>query len=156
MRRTALIAACAVVTTALAIPAFAGPSKAPSAAGQTKEYVVLYKDGVSLDRARAAVKSAGGTIVKENTDVGVATVRTTNGGFMADAGHQSALEGVARNRVVGEAPKAAPANGAKGANATAAAKGRSVEKEGTGGRGAAALSKSSGSGSSTGSAAEPL
>jgi subtilisin family serine protease len=143
VRRTALIAACAVVTTALAIPAYAGPGKARSAAGQTKEYVVLYKEGVSLDQARAAVKSAGGTIVKENTAVGVATVRSTNGGFVAAAGHESALEGVARNRVVGEAPKAAPAGGA------GAVKGRSVEKEGTGGRGAAALSKNSNS-------AEPL
>ena len=146
MRRTALIAACAVVTTALAIPAFAGPSKARQAAGQQKEYVVLYKEGVSLDRARDAVQSAGATIVKENSDIGVATVRTTNGGFMADAGRQSALEGVARNRVVGEAPKATPAD-------AAAAKGQAVEKAGTGARGAAALSAASGS---SGSAAEPL
>lgn len=146
MRRTALIAACAVVTTALAIPAYAVPRQAKPAAGQQKEYVVLYKEGVSLDQARAAIKSAGATIVKENTDIGVATVRTTNGGFMADAGRQSALEGVARNRVVGEAPKAAPATGA-------ALKGRTVEKEGTGGQGTAALSKG---GASGGSAAEPL
>ncbi|HEY7487813.1 MAG TPA: S8 family serine peptidase [Streptosporangiaceae bacterium] len=139
MRRTALIAACAVVTTALAIPAYAGPTQARSS-GETREYVVLYKDGVSLDKAHAALKAAGATIVKENTDVGVATVRTTNSGFMADAGRQSALDGVARNRVVGEAPGAAPA---------AAAKGRAVEKDGTGGRGAAALSKGS-------SKAEPL
>jgi subtilisin family serine protease len=139
VRRTALIAACAVVTTALAIPAYAGPTQARSS-GETREYVVLYKDGVSLDKAHAALKAAGATIVKENTDVGVATVRTTNSGFMADAGRQSALDGVARNRVVGEAPGAAPA---------AAAKGRAVEKDGTGGRGAAALSKGS-------SKAEPL
>jgi subtilisin family serine protease len=159
VRRTALIAACAVVTTALAIPAYAGPSKARSAAGQQKEYVVLYKEGVSLDRARAAVKSAGGTIVKENTDVGVATIRTTNGGFMADAGHQSALDGVARNRAVGEAPKAAPANAAvaKGsavkssAVKSSAVKSRAVEKDGIEGSGAAPLSRAGG-----GSAAEPL
>ena len=146
MRRTALIAACAVVTTALAIPAYAGPSKArpAAAAGQEKEYVVLYEEGVSLDRARAAVKSAGGTIVKENTAVGVATVRSTNGGFMAEAGQQSALEGVARNRVVGRAPKTTPAAGVS--------KGQDIEKAGTDGRGAAALSKGSGGGT----AAEPL
>jgi lantibiotic leader peptide-processing serine protease len=146
VRRTALIAACAVVTTALAIPAYAGPSKARPAAGQQKEYVVLYKDGVSLDRARAAVTSAGGTIVKENTDIGVATVRTTNGGFMADAGRQTALEGVARNKVVGKAPKATPA-------AAGAIKGQAIEKAGTGARGTAALSNASGP---RGTAAEPL
>jgi lantibiotic leader peptide-processing serine protease len=145
VRRTALIAACAVVTAALAIPAYAGPSKARPDAGQQKEYVVLYKDGVSLDRARAAVTSAGGTIVKENNAVGVATVRTTNDGFVADAGRQSALEGVARNRSIGQAPKAAPVK-------VRVAKDRAVEKEGTGARGADALSKGSGGGS----AAEPL
>ncbi|HEX6471363.1 MAG TPA: S8 family serine peptidase [Streptosporangiaceae bacterium] len=146
MRRTALIAACAVVTTALAIPAYAGPGQAgsTSAAGQAREYVVLYDEGVSLDQARAAVKAAGGTIVKENTDVGVATVRSTNGGFMADAGRQAALDGVARNRVVGEAPKAAPATGV--------AAGRAVEKDGIEGSGAAPRVQAGGSSSS----AEPL
>jgi subtilisin family serine protease len=145
VRRTALIAACAVVTTALAIPAYAGANQARSTAtGQVKEYVVLYKEGVSPDQAHAAVKSAGGTIVKENTDVGVATVRSTNGGFMADAGRQSALDGVARNRVVAEAPKAAPAAGVAG--------GRAVETDGIQGTGAAPLAKTGGSSSS----AEPL
>lgn len=104
MRRTLITAACAVVTatTALAVPASAVPNQA---SGQASEYVVLYKDGVSLTDARAAVKAAGGTIVRENTDVGVATVRSTDGGFAAQARQQGALDGAAQNRVIGRAPK---------------------------------------------------
>ncbi|MFG1998658.1 S8 family serine peptidase [Spirillospora sp. NPDC048911] len=106
MRRTLIATACAVVTatTALAAPASALPNKS---SGQASEYVVLYKDGVSLSKARAAVKAAGGTIVRENTDVGVATVRSTNNGFAAQARQQGALDGAAANRVIGRAPKAA-------------------------------------------------
>ncbi|MEV5827029.1 S8 family serine peptidase [Spirillospora sp. NPDC052242] len=104
MRRTLIIAACAVVTatTALAVPASALPNQA---SGQASEYVVLYKDGVSLTDARAAVEAAGGTIVRENTDVGVATVRSTDTGFAAQARRQGALDGAAANRVIGRAPK---------------------------------------------------
>ncbi|MFV2174030.1 S8 family serine peptidase [Actinomadura sp. LOL_016] len=104
MRRTLFIAACAVVTatTALAVPASALPNQA---SGQASEYVVLYKDGVSLTDARAAVEAAGGTIVRENTDVGLATVRSTDTGFAAQARRQGALDGAASNRVIGRAPK---------------------------------------------------
>lgn len=106
MRRTLISAACAVVTatTVLAVPASALPNQS---SGQASEYVVLYKDGVSLAKARAAVKAAGGTIVRENTDVGVATVRSTDTGFAAQARRQGALDGAAANRVIGRAPKTA-------------------------------------------------
>ncbi|OLT23262.1 peptidase S8 [Actinomadura sp. CNU-125] len=90
------------MTTALAVPASAVPDRAP---GQASEYVVLYKDGVSLPDARAAVEAAGGTIVRENTDVGVATVRSADTGFAARVRRQSALDGAAANRVIGRAPK---------------------------------------------------
>ncbi len=106
MRRVLISAACAVVTTtALAFPASAAPSP-PENEGVTSEYVVLYKEGVSLGKAHAAVKAAGGRIVHENEDVGVATVRSKNPEFTTDAMGQRALEGVAHNRVIGQAPKA--------------------------------------------------
>ncbi|QFG22356.1 S8 family serine peptidase [Actinomadura sp. WMMB 499] len=104
MRRTLITAACAVVTatTALAVPASAVPNEA---SGQASEYVVLYKDGASLTDARAAVEAAGGAIVHENTDVGVATVRSTDAGFAEQVRRQGALDGAASNRVIGRAPK---------------------------------------------------
>lgn len=105
LRRALISAACAVVTTAaLAIPASAAPAE-PRAKGEASEYVVLYKDGVSLGKAHDAVKAAGGSIVQENTDVGVATVRSANPAFVQAVMRQGALDGAAHNRVIGEAPK---------------------------------------------------
>ena len=69
-----------------------------------QQFVVVYTEGVSVDAAHAAVAAAGGTIVAENTDVGVATVVTTNGDFAAAADAQDALMGTAQNRVIGAAP----------------------------------------------------
>ncbi|GAB2829049.1 S8 family serine peptidase [Actinoallomurus bryophytorum] len=138
MRRAIVFVACAVVTAALAAPAQAGPSSSKTQ-GQTTEYVVLYKDGVSLEKAHSAVKAAGGTIVKENAAVGVATVRSSSTAFAVDARKQSAVDGVARNRAVGEAPKLARA---------AVNKSQAVEKEGRHG--------SRGSTSSHKPSAEPL
>ena len=130
MRRAIALAACAVVTAAFAAPAQAGPSSNTKTQGKSTEYVVLYKDGVSLEKAHAAVKAAGGTVVKENTAVGVATVRSSNTAFITDARKQSAVDGVAPNRVVGEAPKV------QHAAANLVNKSLAVEKEGRrGGRG---------------------
>ena len=140
MRRAMIFAACAVVTAALAAPAQAGPSGSKTQ-GQTTEYVVLYKDGVSLDTAHSAVKAAGGTIVSENKAIGVATVRSASTAFLTDARKQAAVDGVARNRAVGEAPKLARA---------AANKSQAVEKEGRHG------SRTGGGTSSHGPSAEPL
>jgi lantibiotic leader peptide-processing serine protease len=120
VRRAIVLAACAVVTAALAAPAQAGLSSSKTQ-GQTKEYVVLYKDGVSLDKAHSAVKAAGGSIVSENKAVGVATVRSASTAFLTDVRKQPAVDGVAPNRVVGEAPKLQHA---------AANKSQAVEKEG--------------------------
>ncbi|MFL6055244.1 MAG: S8 family peptidase [Actinoallomurus sp.] len=121
MRRAIVLVACAAVTAALAAPAQAGPTATTSADGKAAEYVVLYKDGVSLENAHAAIRAAGGTIVRENTAVGLATVRSTRAAFSADARRQAAVDGVARDRAVGEAPKV---------TRRAADKNIAVEKEG--------------------------
>ena len=119
MRKVLLVALAVLVAAALALPASAGPSgQAGTAApaqpsGQLQsangEYVVAYADGASAAAARAAIKAAGGTVVKENTQVGVATVKSTNPAFIAAAGRQSALVGAARNRPIGRLPSGAGA-----------------------------------------------
>ena len=115
MRKVLLVALAVLVAAALALPASAGPSGQADAApaqpsGQLQsangEYVVAYADGVSAAAARAA-KAAGGTILKENTRVGVATVKSTNPAFITAAGSQSALVGAARNRPIGRIPSGA-------------------------------------------------
>jgi subtilisin family serine protease len=82
-----------------------GVFPAVAAQGDEREFVVLYAKGVSLDAARAAVKAAGGTIVKENTAIGVATVRTRNPNFAAAANQPGALGGAARSKPIGYAPR---------------------------------------------------
>ena len=76
------------------------------------EFVVVYDQSVSINDASAAIAAAGGTIVTENAAVGVATISTTNGAFVADASAQGAIEGVARNQVIGEVPAAIHSDGA--------------------------------------------
>jgi subtilisin family serine protease len=117
VRKVLLVALAVLVAAALALPASAGPSGQAGAAAQSQssgklqsangEYVVAYADGVSAATARAAIKAAGGTILKENSRVGVATVKSANPSFLRDAAAQSALVGAARNRPIGQAPSGA-------------------------------------------------
>jgi hypothetical protein len=75
---------------------------------QRTKFVVLYAEGASLGSARAAVEATGGTIVKENATVGVATVLSANRSFVSDAAAQAALVGAARNVPIGKAPDLTP------------------------------------------------
>ncbi|HLZ38079.1 MAG TPA: S8 family serine peptidase [Mycobacteriales bacterium] len=104
-RSGALVAALALVAVA-AVGANTGRASAlPTAVG---EYVVLYADGASAATARGAVRAAGGTVVAENATVGYALVHSRDARFVARASHAPGLDGVARNAVVGLAPKAQP------------------------------------------------
>jgi subtilisin family serine protease len=117
VRKVLLVALTVLVAATLALPASAGPSgqartgAAAQPSGQLQsangEYVVAYADGASAAAAHAAIKAAGGTVVKENTQVGVATVKSSNPSFIAAAGRQSALVGAARNRPIGKLPSGA-------------------------------------------------
>ena len=119
MRKVLLVALAVLVAATLALPANAGPSGQAGTAAQSQlsgqlqsangEYVVAYADGVSAATARAAVKAAGGTILKENTKVGVATVKSANPAFLRAAAGQKALVGAARNRPIGRIPNGASA-----------------------------------------------
>src|SRR4051812_7221982 len=103
----AVLAVSAVA--ALLVSTSAGAAARQSAAEQ--EFVVVYAEGVSAQAAHAAVASAGGTIVKENAEVGVATVRSGNGHFVADATAAPAIDGAAHNQVIGAVPDRAAAAG---------------------------------------------
>jgi subtilisin family serine protease len=81
------------------------PASASSAQSATREFLVLYKAGVSPVVARAAVKAAGGAVVRENTAIGLATVRASAADFKQAAGRQGAIAGVAGNRPIGVSPK---------------------------------------------------
>src|SRR5918997_3844123 len=86
VRKVLLVALAVLTAAAIALPATAGPSgqagtaATPPPSGQLQsangEYVVAYADGASAAAARAAIRAAGGTILKENRHVGMATVRS--------------------------------------------------------------------------------
>src|SRR3954447_12662072 len=98
MRRTISFALlCALI---LVVPLTAGAAKH---AATQHNYVVLYERGASVDSARAAIKRAGGGLLDENREVGVATVRSSNTDFVTDVSRSAAVSGAARNRPVGYA-----------------------------------------------------
>jgi lantibiotic leader peptide-processing serine protease len=92
----ALIVALATIATGVS----ASPATRPATSSEREEYVVVYAEGASLEQARAAITAAGGTIIHENTAVGVATVTTANASFATAVTQQSALVGASRNRPV--------------------------------------------------------
>lgn len=98
MRKVSLALGSVVLQAAAVVAVPAVASAAPST-----EYVVLYAGDAAA--GRSAVRAIGGTIVRENTAVGLATVRTANGRFLAEVRTQDALVGAARNRAVGRAPE---------------------------------------------------
>jgi subtilisin family serine protease len=77
-----------------------------ASAAMADEYVVVYKQGASTAAAHQAIRDAGGTIVTENTDVGVATVSSSDPSFAKKADGEAALEGAARNQAIGHVPGA--------------------------------------------------
>ena len=103
MKRVIVLAACALLATTLVNPADA----AQQAAGSEAEYVVLYKEGARLSDARQAVQAAGGTMLRENAEVGVATVSSTDPAFADALAAAGPIEGVAHNRTIGSVPSAA-------------------------------------------------
>src|SRR4029450_1534952 len=74
---------------------------APAIGAPELEYVVLYRDGGSQSAARAAVERSGGRIVRENQDVGVATVLSARASFVRDVATEPALRGAARAVPIG-------------------------------------------------------
>jgi len=93
-----------LVALAAAAPSTAAP--ATKKGQRSHSYVVLYKMGVSAADARAAVRAAGGQVVRENLKVRVATARSSNPRFFAAASRKAAIDGVARDRRIGHVPQA--------------------------------------------------
>ena len=116
---TAVLSLLAVTTVSTA--ATTAPAVATSQTATAKKYVVVYRKGASVTSARAAIKAAGGTIVKERTKIGVASVSTKSTGFQAAIRKSRFISGVARDRVIGRSPAA---------GLSAAARRDAVEKEG--------------------------
>jgi lantibiotic leader peptide-processing serine protease len=75
-----------------------------AAATKPKEFVVLYDREARASAARAAIRDAGGRVIRENDAVGLATIRTKARNFRAAVSRAGAIDGVATNRAIGRAP----------------------------------------------------
>jgi lantibiotic leader peptide-processing serine protease len=105
MRRLVALALAMVVALVMAGLSTARPAAKKGEGSQT--YVVLYKMDVPAAEARAAVRAAGGQIVRENLKVGVATARSSNPRFLTLASRKAGIEGVARDKRIGHVPRVA-------------------------------------------------
>lgn len=99
MRSAAALAALVAIIAAGLV------STAGAGSGQAVRYVVVYAAGADQGAARKAVADAGGTIVSENTDIGVATVTSAKADFRDRVAAQKSLEGAAVNQAIGVAPR---------------------------------------------------
>jgi subtilisin family serine protease len=70
--------------------------------GRPTRYVVVYSPDATT-AMRAAVRKAGGRVVKANSRVGVATAISSDARFKARLGASGTVQGVARDRVIGRA-----------------------------------------------------
>jgi hypothetical protein len=125
MRKPLLCVVLLGAVAALSIPAAASAARPHS-------YVVLLKHGTSAADARAAIRAAGGTIVRRNKAIGLVTVNSTSARFLGRAKAQRAVAGVARNRVIGRSPGGSGHASRRGATsrptATAATRRRSPRR----------------------------
>jgi subtilisin family serine protease len=101
MRRIAPVAfLVALLAAAAVVPTVASAAKKPA-----KTYLVLYKQGTSTKKAKAAAKRAGGRVVSYNRAVGLALVKSSSKQFKTRARKSAAVSGVANNRRIGHAPR---------------------------------------------------
>jgi subtilisin family serine protease len=97
----------AVLLGTLSVGTDAGSDSRPT------RYVVLAQEGASTAAVRAAVRKAGGRVLRANSKVGVATAISTRPSFRSDLARAAVIKGVARNIPIGRTepqlrPKVSP------------------------------------------------
>ncbi len=93
-----------MLAAAVVAAGFSVAATATADQGESREYVVVYKQGASAQDARQAIETAGGQVVDVNAAIGVATVKSDDAGFAEKAAQQPALDGAAANEPIGYAP----------------------------------------------------
>jgi subtilisin family serine protease len=88
----------------LVVPLLLAPGAVDAIAQPLSGYTVLVETGAGRDAAKAAIRSAGGTVVKENTAVGSISARGPQTGFIQQVTASDAVFGAARDFVLTETP----------------------------------------------------
>ena len=107
-RQHALATLVAVLVVSVLV--FGAPAVGGTATAST-QYTVLLEQGASRGAAVAAVSAAGGTVIKQNAEVGTLTVQAPAAGFVQQVSASPAIYGAAHTRPIGRMPDAAPAAG---------------------------------------------
>ncbi len=101
MKRRALAAiALGAATVALSAAVWVGGAGA-KATGKARQYVVLSERGASQAAMRAAVRRAGGRVLRANTRIGLMTVVSRNPNFIRAAVATRAIRSAGSNRPIG-------------------------------------------------------
>jgi subtilisin family serine protease len=107
MRRPLFIAGAAALALAAIVPASAIQASDSSTDGSTtaeaatRSFLVLYADAADTASARAAIEAAGGSVVNENTAIGLAEVWSENPRFVADVRSDASIKAAGRDRSIG-------------------------------------------------------
>lgn len=109
MRIKPVLCAAAAVAAAGTVGGVAATGS-PAQGENARTYVVLFDAGANVDQATQSIQAAGGTVEKVNTAVGLATVRSTDGDFAAQAAAKPGIQGAAAERAIGQVPAADRAN----------------------------------------------
>jgi subtilisin family serine protease len=110
MRRQHALATVVAVLV-ISVLVFGAPAVGGTPTAST-QYTVLIEQGASHAAALAAVSAAGGTVIKQNAEVGTLTVQAPATGFVQQVSASPAIYGAAHTRPIGRVPDAAPAAGA--------------------------------------------
>ena len=78
---------------------------AATAAAGGSTVVVMFAQGTDGAAAVSAAKAAGGTVVSVDRKLGYALVRTADAAFAGKVSNAAGVQGAARDRVIGRAPK---------------------------------------------------
>jgi subtilisin family serine protease len=107
MRRQHALATLVAVLV-ISVLVFGAPAVGGTATAST-QYTVLIEQGASRAAAVTAVSAAGGTVIKQNAEVGTLTVQAPAAGFVQQVSAAPAIYGAAHTRPIGRVPDAAPA-----------------------------------------------
>ena len=110
MRRQHALATLVAVLV-ISVLVFGAPAVGGTATAST-QYTVLIEQGASRAAAVAAVSAAGGTVIKQNAEVGTLTAQAPSVGFVQQVSASPAIYGAAHTRPIGRVPDAVPGAGA--------------------------------------------
>ena len=103
------LASAATITAAVIGGGIAVGDVGQSDVATTERYVVLYDSAQTAAAARTSISSAGGTVVQENSAIGLAMVTSNNDGFAAEVSSAAGIDGAAADRSIGRLPAASDA-----------------------------------------------